>query len=79
MQVTIIGSGNVATVMGKVLTEKGHVIAEVYSRDPSHAAVLAKLLQAKTVTNIEKLDSNSDVYLIAVADDALADVAAQLS
>jgi predicted dehydrogenase len=53
MLVTIIGSGNVATVMGKVLTEKGHVIAEVYSRDPIHAATLAKQLQANVVTDME--------------------------
>lgn len=79
MLVTIIGSGNVATVMGKVLTEKGYVIAEVYSRNPSHAAILAKQLQANAVSNITMLDRNSDVYLIAVADDALAELASQLS
>jgi predicted short-subunit dehydrogenase-like oxidoreductase (DUF2520 family) len=79
MLVTIIGSGNVATVMGKVLTEKGHVIAEVFSRDTSHATVLAKQLQAKVVADINMLDPNSDVYLMAVTDDALAEVASQLS
>ncbi|MES2374103.1 MAG: DUF2520 domain-containing protein [Bacteroidota bacterium] len=79
MLVTIIGSGNIATVMGKVLTEKGHVIAEVYSRDPSHVADLAKQLHANAVSNIEMLNRNSDVYLIAVADDALAEIASQLS
>ncbi len=79
MLVTIIGSGNVATVMGKVLTEKGHTIAEVYSRDAMHAADLAKQLQAKAVTDSKLLDRTSDVYIIAVADNALAEIASQLS
>jgi predicted short-subunit dehydrogenase-like oxidoreductase (DUF2520 family) len=79
MLVTIMGSGNVATVMGKVLTGNGHVIAEVYSRDPTHAALLAKQLRANAVTDINRLNRNADVYLVAVADDALAEVTSQLS
>jgi predicted short-subunit dehydrogenase-like oxidoreductase (DUF2520 family) len=79
MLVTIIGSGNVATVMGKVLAEKGHVIAEVYSRDPIHAATLAKQLNANAVNDLKMLNRNADVYLVAVTDDVLAEVASQLS
>jgi predicted dinucleotide-binding enzyme len=56
MLVTIIGSGNVATVMGKVLAEKGHVIAEVYSRDPSHATATCEAIKANAVNDLKMLE-----------------------
>ncbi len=79
MQVTIIGSGNVATVMGKLLVEKGHTVNEIYSRDSIHAIQLARQLNAKIVTELNMLNDHSDIYIIAVTDDALPEVAAQLS
>ncbi|MDB5211894.1 MAG: hypothetical protein JWQ30_2721 [Sediminibacterium sp.] len=79
MQVTIIGSGNVATVMGRILVKNGDTIAEVYSHDAVHATELSQLLHAKPVADIAMLDGNSNLYLLAVTDDALAEVAAQLS
>jgi predicted short-subunit dehydrogenase-like oxidoreductase (DUF2520 family) len=79
MQVTIIGSGNVATVMGRLLLEKGYSILEIYSRDAEHAAQLASNLHAGAVTDLRMIDPNADLYLIAVTDDALPGVAAQLS
>ena len=79
MQVTIIGSGNVATVLGRLLIEKGHTIKQVYSRNTAHAADLAKQFQAEAVSTLKVLDANADLYLLAVTDDALPEVAAQLS
>lgn len=79
MQVTIIGSGNVAAVMGRLLVEKGHTVNEIYSRDATHATELAQQLNAKVVTALNMLDDHSDIYIIAVADDALAEVAAQIA
>jgi predicted short-subunit dehydrogenase-like oxidoreductase (DUF2520 family) len=79
MQVTIIGSGNVATVMGRVLVGKGHNVDKVYSRQPDHALALATELGAEGVTDLSLLDSSADIYLLAVTDDALAEVASNLS
>ena len=79
MQVTIIGSGNVATVLGRLLIEKGHRVAEVYSRNPAHAASLANQLQATAVSDLSLLGRRSDFYLLAVTDDALPAVASTLS
>lgn len=79
MLVTIIGSGNVATVLGKLLLEKNYTIHEIYSRNAEHASRLASLLHAKPVTDLQMIDTNADIYLIAVTDDALPGVAAQLS
>ena len=78
MQVTIIGSGNVATVLGRLLLQNGHQIVQVYSRNANHAAALANQLGAGVVTDLALLNTTADVYLLAVTDDALVTVAAEL-
>lgn len=79
MLVTIIGSGNIATVMGRVLVAAGHSIQEVYSRNPQHATTLSDELHARPVNDLSQISGSSDLYLIAVADDAIGSVAEQLS
>lgn len=78
MQVTIIGSGNVATVLGRLLLQQGHVIAQVYSRKSAHGTELAKQLGAEPISELTMLNTHSDLYLLAVTDDAVAGVAAEL-
>lgn len=79
MQVTMIGSGNVATVLGRLLIQEGHHIRQVYSRHQEHADELARQLQAEAITQPEMLDAKADIYLLAVSDDALPGLVAQLS
>lgn len=78
MQVTIIGSGNVATVLGRLLIQNGHHIVQVFSRNIDHAAELAKQVGANAVSDLTMLNTNADLYLLAVTDDALATVAGAL-
>lgn len=68
MRVTLIGSGNIATVLGRKIFAGGHIIQQVYSRNPEHAEQLANEFSCKAVTEIE---DNSDMYIVAVSDDAL--------
>ncbi|NCI47081.1 Rossmann-like and DUF2520 domain-containing protein [Sediminibacterium soli] len=79
MQVTIIGSGNVATVFGRMLAAGGHTIRQVYSRTATHAHSLAGELQAQAVSAIGDIEREADIYILCVTDDALPGVAAQLS
>src|SRR5690606_12494739 len=46
MDIVLIGSGNVATQLGRALRLKGHRIVQVYSRNRSHAEDLASTLNA---------------------------------
>jgi predicted short-subunit dehydrogenase-like oxidoreductase (DUF2520 family) len=78
MQVSIIGSGNVATVLAKQLFSKGHTIKEVYSHTFSNAEALAILVNAKAIDNIADLSTNADIYIIAVSDKAIEAVVSQL-
>ncbi len=78
MKVVIIGSGNVATVMGRLMHAAGHRIEQVWSRQESHAASLAYLLGAEAVTDLEALQPGADLYLLAVSDTGVEAVARQL-
>ena len=79
MEVVLIGSGNIATVLGVLLQQNGHRISQVYSRNPAHAAILAAELQAVAISDLQLLNRNADLYILAVTDDALPEIAAQLS
>ncbi len=78
MQVTIIGSGNVATVLARQLLHKGHVIVQVYSQTLAHATVLAQQVHAAAVDDVAAINKDADIYIIAVADRGIAAIAAAL-
>jgi predicted short-subunit dehydrogenase-like oxidoreductase (DUF2520 family) len=78
MELSIIGAGNVATVLGKALHQKNYSIREVYSRTHTRAALLADSLGAKAITELADLDGSSDLYLLAVPDTAIPELANRL-
>ncbi len=71
MRITLIGAGNVATVLGSRMLESGHVILQVYSRTLLHARSLANTLSATAVEDPKEISPAADLYLVAVPDDAL--------
>ena len=76
--VTIIGSGNVATHLGKGLLAAGIKINEVFSPTANHAAALAKILKATAIENISELASGSDMFLLCIPDRFIKDVSLQI-
>lgn len=75
MQIVLLGSGNVATHLGRSLKLSGIDIVQVWSRNHNHARQLADMLAAKAVKKTAEITTLADIYLIAVADDAIANVA----
>ena len=75
MNVILIGSGNVATILGKRLQIAGHRILQVMSRDLRHAEALAKILGAEAVTSPRR---DADLYVVATGDDAIYAIAENL-
>lgn len=71
MKVSLIGSGNVATVMGRLMLQKGHSIVQVVSRDGAHAKSLADELHAGYSDFCSKPDDSADIYVVAIADTGL--------
>lgn len=76
MNIILIGSGNVATVLGKRLQRAGHTILQVLS--PRNAGKLAGALGAEAISDQEQLNRGADLYLVATGDDAVYDLAATL-
>ncbi|KXX71046.1 Rossmann-like and DUF2520 domain-containing protein [Flammeovirga sp. SJP92] len=76
MRVSLIGSGKVATHLGTALEDKGVVIEEVYSRNKKHAKKLArKFYDAHPTDQLDFSNSISEIFIIAVADNAIQEVA----
>ncbi|MCW3101795.1 MAG: oxidoreductase [Bacteroidetes bacterium] len=77
-KIVLIGAGNVATQLGIALTGAGYHISQVYSPTKRSASLLAKKVKAAAITDLAKVDEDASVYIIAVKDDAITDVAKQL-
>ncbi|HEV8285976.1 MAG TPA: Rossmann-like and DUF2520 domain-containing protein [Chitinophagaceae bacterium] len=75
MNIVIIGTGNTATILGKKLKEAGHHIVQVFGRDASAASKLAYLFDTESTNYWSVIRKDADVYLIAVSDEAIQDVA----
>jgi predicted short-subunit dehydrogenase-like oxidoreductase (DUF2520 family) len=79
-KISIIGSGNVAWHLSQALEDAGHSIQEVYSRNIKNAEKLAaKLYDAFATNDLDFSESQSQIFFIAVTDDALEQVLAEIS
>lgn len=78
MDIVMIGSGNVAAVLGRKFRAAGHVITQIYSRNASAASELAYEWDTESTNYKSLIRKSADVYLIAVNDDAIAAVADDL-
>src|SRR4029078_3462637 len=75
MNIVIIGTGNAATVLGEKFTAAGHHIVQVFGRDASAASKLAYQFDTESTNYWSVIRKSADFYLVAVADDAIAEVA----
>jgi len=73
MRIVIIGSGNVAAVLGRLFNKKDHQVVQVVSRNPQHAKILADELGCR-YADCSGIDSGADLYLFAVLDSALYEI-----
>lgn len=79
MTVSFIGSGNLAWHLAPALDNLGFVVKEVFSARPKNAAALTgRLYQAEVKSSLDFSDSPSDIFIIAVSDEAIADVAKEI-
>ena len=76
MNVVIIGSGNVATVMGGSIVLAGHRVLQVVARRAEAAAALAGEWGCGYATEWARIDPAAELYLFALGDEVLEQVAA---
>ena len=74
MDLVIIGSGNVAAVLGRKFKAAGHDILQVVGRNSSAASALAYEWDTVSTNYQSPINPKADVYLIAISDDAIDDV-----
>ena len=67
MEIIIIGSGNVATAIGRKIISAGHRVIQVFSRNLHHAKNLAEILHANAVPSLSELDKRATLILIAIS------------
>jgi len=81
MQVVLLGAGKLARHLGPALVQRGMNIVAVYNRSLVAAKGLAAQLGVATLATDDwaQLPKNADLYLLAVADQAIGPVAQQLS
>src|SRR6201996_2566927 len=79
MRITLIGSGNVATHFGAAFKNAGHRIVQVYSRDMQNAALLAYHVGAEAIDNLEQINTETEIFIISVKDDAIGPIVEKLA
>jgi predicted short-subunit dehydrogenase-like oxidoreductase (DUF2520 family) len=77
-KITLLGSGKTATALGRALSNAGHEFVQVWSRSGDSANALANKINAGATTDLAAINTAADVYIIAVKDDAIAEVASKL-
>ena len=70
-RIVLIGAGHVATHLGVALQQTGCEVVQVYSRTEASASALGSRLGVPSVTSLETVCLDADVYLVMVKDAAL--------
>lgn len=78
MKVSIIGAGNVATHLALALKKSGHEIVQIFNRSNDAGKELAHTVAAAYTSDASEL-LEADIYLVAVKDDVIEEVANLLS
>ncbi|KRT16021.1 oxidoreductase [Pedobacter ginsenosidimutans] len=78
MKIVLLGSGNVATHLAKALKAKGEDVVQVYSPNLNNAKLLADLIAAEAVDDLNEVKQHADLYIISVKDDAIETIAKSL-
>jgi len=79
MKITLIGTGNAATVLGKLFKQSGHSIVAVAGRNEASGLPLATNLDATFIEIEHAPNTDAEIFIIAVTDAAVREVASKLN
>ncbi len=79
MKITLIGAGKLGSQLGRKLYQSGEELLQVFSRKAEKAEALARATHAQACTRPEEIEAGADLYILAVADDAIGEMAQKLS
>ncbi|MCU0382248.1 MAG: DUF2520 domain-containing protein [Chitinophagaceae bacterium] len=69
--IVLVGTGHVATVLGRLCRQAGHRVLQVYGRNLEAAGELAAELGAEALVSPAALDDRADMCIVAISDAAL--------
>lgn len=71
MNVVILGTGNAAQVLGRLIQGSGHKVVQVAGRNKAHAEAMAVEWECSSIRGFSKLDPAADIYLVALSDGSI--------
>ena len=74
MDIVIVGTGNVAHCFGQLLKIHGHHVKQVVSRQLEHARELGEMLNAAYTNDLQDINMDADIYLLAVSDTVISEL-----
>jgi len=78
MNIVMLGSGNVAAILGRKFKAAGHHIVQIYSRNTTTGSELAYEWDTESTSYKSLINKDADFYLFAVSDSAIAEVVSDL-
>ncbi len=79
LNICFIGAGNLATHLSKSFHDNGFNISQIYSRTTDSAKLLADSLKTKYTSLISDIDTNADIFFIALKDSVIDEVLSQIN
>jgi predicted short-subunit dehydrogenase-like oxidoreductase (DUF2520 family) len=79
MKITLIGTGNVAYHLGLRFREQDVILNQIVGKDADKTRAFSMIFQTDATTDFSEIKKDSDIYIIAVNDSAIEEVAQKLS
>jgi predicted short-subunit dehydrogenase-like oxidoreductase (DUF2520 family) len=79
MKITLIGTGNVAYHLGLKFREQDIILNQIIGKNADKTKAFSMIFQTEATTDFSKIKTDSDIYIIAVNDSAIENVAQNLS
>jgi predicted short-subunit dehydrogenase-like oxidoreductase (DUF2520 family) len=76
--IVIIGTGNLAWHLAHLFKAHAFDVVQIYGRNAIDAKALADAINTSFTSDIKNIHTNADLYLMAVSDHAIVDIAFQL-
>ncbi len=78
LKIALVGTGNVAWYLANAFMQTAHQIVEIYGRNSTKANELAANSNAFAKENLNFKESQAEIILLAVSDNALPEITAQI-
>lgn len=79
MRITLIGSGNTATILGRLCKKNGHQIIQLIARNTETGSLLAKEFGCDFIDFKGKPDLNTELVIFAISDNSMPEALNELN